>query len=412
MKVLHLFDHSVPYFSGYTFRSGYILSNQRKLGFEPVVLTSLKHQKQDELVETIDGQKFYRTAPFENPVCQAAARFPVVRESMQMHRLYHRILDVHRTEGFDLIHAHSPALNGYPAVRAGRLLKRPVVYEIRAFWEDAGMDLGTYKGEQTLKYKAVRRFETRLCHQADAVTTICDGLKKDLWARNVDPKKIFVIPNGVEAERFVPLPRNQELMRKLELEPGKVIGFIGSFYDYEGLDLLLETFSRALKQRGDLKLLLVGGGYQGQDESLKALSARLGLNGRCIFTGRVPHADVNDYYSVIDLFVYPRRSKRVTELVTPLKPLEAMAMEKIVLGSSVGGIAELIQDGSNGYLFEPDNPDAAASVLLEVLNDPDKLEHTGARARKFIEAERNWTKIIKRYIKVYAHAQARFGKRK
>ncbi|MFH1999758.1 MAG: TIGR04063 family PEP-CTERM/XrtA system glycosyltransferase [Planctomycetota bacterium] len=405
MRVLHIFDHSVPYFSGYTFRSGYILSNQRKLGFEPFVLTTMKHQKQNGLCETIDGQAFFRTPAFENPITLRAFRTPMLGEAMHMHRLYHRILEVCRQQPVDLIHAHSPALNGLPALKVARYLGLPMVYEIRAFWEDAGVDLGTYSSENSLKYKSVRRFETYLCHRADSVTTICEGLKNDLLSRNVDPKKITVIPNGVEAGRFLPLPRDEALMASLHLEPGKVIGFIGSFYDYEGLDLLLKAFALVLKQRKDLKLLMVGGGYQGQDERLKMLSHSLNLGDRCVFTGRVPHDQVDHYYSVIDVLAYPRHSMRLTELVTPLKPLEAMSMEKIVIGSRVGGIAELVKEGENGFLFDPDSAESLADTLLRIMNHPQETVEMGARARRFIETHRNWEKIVKRYEHVYSHAE-------
>jgi glycosyltransferase involved in cell wall biosynthesis len=191
----------------------------------------------------------------------------------------------------------------------------------------------------------------------------------------------------------------------LKLEPGKVIGFIGSFYDYEGLDLLLNAFGLIRKGGGDLKLLLVGGGYQGQEENLKLLAERLELGKTCIFTGRVPHAEVDRYYSVIDFLVYPRRRMRLTDLVTPLKPLEAMSMEKIVLGSWVGGIAELVEDGVNGFLFKPDDPGAIADRVLEILKNPAELKEMGPRSRRYVQEHRSWEKIVARYQEVYAAAK-------
>jgi len=412
MKILHIFDHSVPYFSGYTFRSNYIISNQRKLGFDPVVLTSLKHEKYGPSETVIDGLKFYRTPPFSNPLTRTAFNMVLIGECMHMIRLYHRIVEILQKERFDLIHAHSPALNGFPAMRAARRLGIPFVYEIRAFWEDAGVDLGSYTSEKSLKYKSVRRFETHLCRKADHVTTICEGLKNDLLGRDISSKKITVIPNGVESDSFLPLERNTGLMKKLGLEPGKVLGFIGSFYDYEGLDILVKAFAIINKKRSDLKLLMVGSGYQGQHEKLKSLCSSLGLDSNITFTGRVHHSDVNSYYSVIDIFIYPRRSMRITELVTPLKPLEAMSMEKIVLGSSVGGIAELVENGMNGFLFKPDDEASLADTVLEVVDKTENLDSMGARARKYVRENRDWDKIVKRYEKVYASAAANCRSRK
>jgi glycosyltransferase involved in cell wall biosynthesis len=153
-----------------------------------------------------------------------------------------------------------------------------------------------------------------------------------------------------------------------------------------------------------LKLLLVGGGYQGQDEKLRKLRDDLDLKQSCLFTGRVPHEEVDTYYSVIDFFVYSRRRMRLTDLVTPLKPLEAMSMEKVVLGSSVGGIAELVEEGINGFLFNPDDPVALAETFLEVLKDPQNLEEMGPRARRYVQEHRNWETIVKRYRGVYSAA--------
>jgi glycosyltransferase involved in cell wall biosynthesis len=150
---------------------------------------------------------------------------------------------------------------------------------------------------------------------------------------------------------------------------------------------------------------MVGGGYQGQEQNLKLLAGRLELGKSCIFTGRVPHAEVDRYYSVIDYLVYPRRSMRLTDLVTPLKPLEAMSMEKIVLGASVGGIAELVEDGVNGFLFKPDDPESIAACMLKILEDPSALEEIGPRARRYVQENRSWDKIVERYRQVYDAAK-------
>lgn len=416
LTVLHLFDHSVPYFSGYTFRSGYILANQRKMGLNTLVLTTLKHRKQEALYEEVDGQRYYRTPFFKNRLANAAYNVPFVGEGMLMKRVFNRILEVYQEEPFDLIHAHSPALNGYPAIRAARQLGIPMVYEVRAFWEDAGMNLGTYSSERSFKYKSVRQFETYICKKADAVTTICEGLRKDIIERGIDAKKITVIPNCVETDRFQPLPRDKAIMEKHGLQPGRVVGFIGSFYEYEGLDLLIESFALILKNHPDMKLVLVGDGYQGQREKLEALCNNLGLemsngdpakackNSRVIFTGRVPHQEVRKYYSVMDYLVYPRKSLRVTELVTPLKPLEAMSMEKVVFGSSVGGIAELVEEGVNGFLFNPDDCESLANTFSRVCSDPALIERVGPSSRRYVQQHRNWESNIERYHHVYSYA--------
>jgi glycogen(starch) synthase len=271
---------------------------------------------------------------------------PVLRERAQMHALEQRLLEVARDIRPDVLHAHSPVLNAFPALRVGRQLGIPVVYEIRAFWEDAAVDHGTTT-EGSLRYRATRAMETRAVRSVDAVTTICEGLRLDLVGRGVPESKITVIPNAVDVENFAfGVPGDEALRAELGLVGKRVLGFIGSFYAYEGLDLLLRALPAILQQAPDVALLLTGGGPQ--EANLKQLAQELGLQKHVIFTGRVPHADVQRYYNLVDVLVYPRHSMRLTELVTPLKPLEAMAQGRLLVASDVGGHRELIRDGETG----------------------------------------------------------------
>jgi PEP-CTERM/exosortase A-associated glycosyltransferase len=199
----------------------------------------------------------------------------------------------------------------------------PVVYEIRAFWEDAAVDHGTTR-EGSLRYRMTRALETRACQQADAVTCICEGLQQDLAGRGIPSSKITVIPNAVDPAQFTfGVPADTNLRTSLGLEDARVIGFIGSFYAYEGLDLLLAAAPAMIARDPRIRILLVGGGPE--ESRLRAQAAQLGLAQHVIFTGRVPHQIVNRYYSLVDVLVYARHPMRLTDLVTPLKPLEAMA---------------------------------------------------------------------------------------
>jgi PEP-CTERM/exosortase A-associated glycosyltransferase len=224
-----------------------------------------------------------------------------------------------------------------------------MVYEVRGFWEDAAVDHGTTR-EGSVRYRLSRRLETFAMRRADAVTTICEGLKHDIVSRGIPAGKVTVVPNAVDTEGFFIGGRPDEtLKRALGLEGAPVIGFIGSFYAYEGLALLLDALPHMLERRPALRVLLVGGGPQ--ESALKAQAASLGVSGQVVFVGRVPHAEVNRYYDLVDVLCYPRLPMRLTELVTPLKPLEAMAKGKVILASDVGGHRELIEEGENGFLF-------------------------------------------------------------
>lgn len=391
MKILHILDHYKPHFSGYVFRTASILKNQQALGLEPVIVTSPKHDPSERPVDEIDGMRVYRTGQ------TGFGSLPFVKEQRLMRALQKRIEEAAVIERPDIIHAHSPSLNGMPAVSAGRKLGIPVVYEVRAFWEDAAVDHGTF-AEGSLKYRISKHLETCLFRDAAALFTICEGLKTDMVGRGIRADKITIIPNCVDADAFAPIPYDEKIAEQLGVKGKRVFGFIGSFYNYEGLELLLESFGRALAKGMDACLLLVGGGPE--HEAVSRRAGEMGLLGPVIITGKVPHEEVNRYYSVIDLLVYPRLSMRLTELVTPLKPLEAMAMGKVVVGSDVGGIKELVTHGHDGFLFPAGDVDALARLLVElaVRNDFDAIREAGFNT---VREKHNWRKAVERYVPVY-----------
>ncbi len=171
------------------------------------------------------------------------------------------------------------------------------------------------------------------------------------------------------------------------------------FYAYEGLTVLLRALPEMLAGNPDIRVLLVGGGPQ--EKELKAITKQLCLEDKVIFTGRVPHDQVQRYYNLIDILIYPRLRMRLTDLVTPLKPLEAMAQGRLVIASDVGGHLELIRDGETGILFRAGDPSALAIKVLGLLSSPDWWPSLRAAARNFVEAQRNWSVSVDRYKNVY-----------
>lgn len=395
MKILHVFDHTLPLHSGYTFRSAAILRNQRKLGWETFHLSGPRQIDCTVREEDADGLHFYRTPRPTGLLATLPGGDPVA----VMRAIEKRLAGLARELKPDIIHAHSPVLDAVPAIRVGRKLGIPVVYEIRAFWEDAAVDHGSTK-EGSLRYKLTRALETWAVRNADAVTVICEGLRGDLVARGIDPGKITVIPNAVDIEKFEMGGRpDPELKLKLGLGTSRVLGFIGSFYAYEGIDLLIAALPAILARIPDVKVLLVGGGPQ--DAALRQQVMRLGLKDRVIFTGRVPHAEVNRYYDLVDVLVYARHRMRLTDLVTPLKPLEAMAQGRLMVASDVGGHRELIDDGQTGVLFRAGDVDDLAAKVVHLLESEPGWDAMKQAGRRFVETERNWAASVARYRRVY-----------
>jgi PEP-CTERM/exosortase A-associated glycosyltransferase len=392
MRILHVLDHGLPLHSGYAFRTRAIVKAQLARGWEVACLTGPRHDRAGPDPEIVDGITFYRTPK------PAPAPAPL-GEWREIRALSARLDALIQEWKPDQLHAHSPVLTALAALPVARKHALPLVYEIRAFWEDASVGNGTGR-EGSAKYRLTRMLETHAARQADAVAVICDGLRDDLIGRGIAADKIFVSPNGVDLTLFGnPLAADKAFARSLGLDDADTVGFIGSFYDYEGLDDLIEAMPLLLETRPKARLLLVGGGPM--EEALRAQAAASPAADRIRFVGRVPHDEVERYYALIDILAYPRKAMRLTELVTPLKPLEAMAQRKLVVASNVGGHRELIEDGVTGTLFPAGDPAALAEALSALFGRRGEREGRRDPARLFVERERNWSSNISRYVPIY-----------
>ncbi|HWV13630.1 MAG TPA: TIGR04063 family PEP-CTERM/XrtA system glycosyltransferase, partial [Sphingobium sp.] len=286
-RILHVLDHSLPMHSGYTFRTRAILRAQMARGWDVRGITGLRHGANGPAEEVVDGLHFHRTPG------KAATGNPLLREWRDISAHADAIESLIGEWRPDVIHAHSPVLNAMAAQRAAKRHDIPMIYEIRAFWEDAAVGNGTGT-EGSPRYWLTRQLETHAVRAADAVAVICEGLRGDLVARGIDPAKITVSPNGVDMEQFgTPVPRDPALTARLGLEGADVVGFIGSFYDYEGLDDLIAAMPRLVRARPKLKLLLVGGGPR--EQALRDQATASPFADHIVFVGRVPHGEVEDY---------------------------------------------------------------------------------------------------------------------
>jgi glycogen synthase len=404
LRILHVLDHSWPVHSGYSFRSLHLIAAQLYLGLRPQVLTSPLHLADDpQATDTeLDGVAYWRT-PYTGALSRWAVgrRWPILREALVVRLLRQRILHLLEREPFDVIHAHSPALCGLAALQAARTKRVPFVYELRAFWEDATVDQNK-TGLRSLRYALSRKLEDHVVHGADAIVGIAHSILSDLQARKADPAKLFHVPNGVDTEKFSPVPRDGGLAVKLGLGGEPVLGFIGSFYKWEGVAWLVRAFAEFHRRGNTCKLLLIG---DGEDmPAVRAAVRDLGAENFIHVLGRVPHEEVERYYSVLDVLVYPRHRMRLTELVTPLKPLEAMAQAKAVLGSDVGGIRELVEHERTGLLFRADDIDDFCKQAQRLIHDKSLRSELESRAREMILREKDWKILAERYLAVYEAA--------
>lgn len=296
---------------------------------------------------------------------------------MQNFFLFKTALHVARTYRPAVIHGHSPFTCGLVANKVAKRENIPSIYEMRGIWEDSHSGRGKFS-ETSLRYRVVRALDDKALKAANLCCAIGNSLKAEIVSRGISSDRVFIVPNGVDVKAFTPHPPNEEVQNRLGLHGKLVIGYIGYFFKYEGLELLVQATIRLAPQLPDLCLLLVGDGELMPD--LKNMVATAGISDRVIFTGRVPHKDVTDFYRICDFMVLPRRDTRETRLVTPLKPLEIMAMGKPLIASDVGGHLEMVEDGSNGLLFRSEDVSDLSSKCAMLARDRDLRMDLGTRA--------------------------------
>lgn len=399
--VLHVLDHSWPVLSGYSIRSRNLISAQHRLGESIRVVTGPLHEIDDPSSTDVvlDGVPYVRTR-ITGRIAKSAlhGRWPMLREREVVRLLRERIIQLTVQHPARVIYAHSPALCGLAALQAARKRGLPFVYEIRAFWEDAATDQDR-QSANSLRSRMTRRLETFVAHRADAVSAIAKPMLADLESRGISAGKLFHVPNGVNAERFVPGKKDETLKQELGLGDNPVFAFFGSLYRYEGISWFIRA-AAALRSRGHkFEVLIIG---KGQEEDAICNAVRECAASSYVHRiDHVPHDQILRYYSVTDIAVYPRRSIRLTELVTPLKPLEAMAMKIPVLGSTVGGIRELVEPERTGLLFQPEDIPDFCRQAERLLTSPALRKTLGENGRDFVLRERNWNVLAQRYQCIY-----------
>jgi len=395
MKVLHVLQHSLPTLSGYTVRADALLRAQQALGVDVVALTGAVEQS-SIAEETVSGVRYRRTD-------RHGERLNGRLREWRLYRLLkQRLREVVEEESPDLVHVHSPAYNALGSIGVAREYGLPCVYEVRATWEDAAVDRNKLRSGSAI-YRLVQAIDNYAFRRAHAVVAICQGLRREIIARGVAPEKVLVVENGVEPERFTPAERDGELARSLDLGSGPVFGFLGSLFRYEGIEDLLNAVPYVVAQVPGVQFLIVGGGER--EQQVRELVGQWAGTNTVIYRQRVPHSEIGAYYSVVDCLVYPRRSNRLTELVTPLKPLEAMAMGKLVLASAVGGHRELIEDGRTGILYPPGDITALTDALCRAVKDRDGLRALATAGREYVLEQRDWRVIARKYNDVYETAR-------
>ncbi len=443
MRVLHVLANGPPDVNGYAVRTQGLLKAYAETGMiEPVGLTSPWYPERESMAEPteIDGITYHRTlhparmkstkgagmkwsaargrdqiAGSEGfaakPFWRRALHFALkplrpgwswIEERILFKHFTSRIIEVAKVENVEVIHAHVPYRVGIPALNAARKLGLPFVYEMRGMWEESAVASGRWRSGG-LAHRRFRRLETKVLRNADAVICISETLRKEAISRGVSSERITVVPNAVDANVSGVEPPILYTEMKEKLDGSAVVGYIGSLRELEGVDATAEAVSILRKQGIDAKLFVLSP-ESGQSELL-ALCEKLGILEHSFVTGPVPHNQVSIFYNLIDVFVVSRPDKRVTRLVTPLKPFEAMQHGCALVMSDLPALAEIIEDGKTGRLFPPDDVQSLASIIGELIEDNNQRESLGMAAKEWIEAERTWAYVVKKVAELYESCQ-------
>ena len=391
MKALHLTKHFFPEYSGTTTRL-YNLST--RLPFNVQILTSDRTIRGEIIIqkeEQFGNIKVNRIPLIPGSVTQS---IPVLRYAHTLYRRSTVLTEFALKEQFDIVHAHNSLTFGEVAKQVSRKLNKPFILELHGLSEESSAGvLGPVKASY------IERVDRNLLSYCDHAITLTQSLKE--WIanyHNIPQSKITVIPNGADLDRFS--PKNEHRLKAEKLKEtlgtsGKVVMYAGIMDRINGIAGLAEVIPHIIRQRPELYFVFLGHGPE--ENKLAALSKEHPRNVKLLST--VPYEEMPTYYQMCDVFVIPRPSTTSAETLTPLKLFEAMAMEKPVLGSNVGGIAEIIKHGQNGYLFQKGNLDSFKGTLIEIL-DTDNTQ-VGKNARKTVAGNYTWDKSAKILQKVY-----------
>ncbi|WP_225826013.1 glycosyltransferase family 4 protein [Streptomyces naphthomycinicus] len=389
-RVLHLVTNSLPFaHAGYTVRTQKLAEAQRAAGLDPHVVTRIGFPVARGVLDAgplqIVGEvPQHRLLPRWLPYGQGPS---LARNAELAGRLVERLRPA-------VLHAATDHGNGRVALALRETYGLPVVYEVRGFLEETWLTQDPARSRRDPVYRMRRELETHCMREADLVLTLGAAMKAEIVARGVPEERVLLAPNAVDETFLAPPPDGAPVRARLGIAPDEyVVGTVGSLTPHEGIGTLLHA-GVELRRRGvPLRLLIVGDGPE--RAALQRLAARLGLDadGTALFTGRVPHDQVRFYYAALDVFAVPRTDERVCRLVTPLKPVEAMASGLPVAASDLDALRELVEPEVNGRLIQPDSPLSWADELEMVLYSHKQRLDWGVAARAVVARERTWDRV-------------------
>ena len=405
-RILYILKESLPdRQSGFSLRSHHTMAALRRAGLDPLAVTALGFPRSAgrvaPAVETVEGTRVHRL--------DLGAAYPAdVPFDRYLEDFAWLASGVVRAERPAILHAAS-GLRGCDIALVGLALREhhglPLVYDVRSFFETTWSSRPGAEHAEVARRRHVA--DTRVMAAADAVVTIAEAMREDIVARGIPAERVFVVPNGVDAEQFSPRPPDPELRARLGLH-GFVFGYVSNLdHPREGQELLVEAAARLRARGRDATCLIVGDGRRRAELEEQARLA--GAGQAVVFTGAVPHAEVPAHYALLDAFVVPRREERAARHVTPLKPYEAMAMERALVVSDLPALREIAAPDERGLAFAAEDADALVACLERLMDAPELGRALGSAGRAWVVRERSWAAAVPRLEAAYAGARERWA---
>ena len=393
-RVLYVLHNSLPYNSGgYAARGHGLMCGVKAMGWDVQVITrrGYPHDRKGMSDLSTDGLQVIDDVPYHRLI-ELERGYGQINIASYLEAYAEDLAEKVRELRPSILHAASNHINGLVVNAVAKHFNIPSIYEVRGLWEITRISRQPeFEGSEY--FQMMSNLEAKSASEASFVFAITNALAEEMKKRIGKECEIGFLPNGVHANRFLPKKPNYELKSKLDIPKETVVlGYIGSVVSYEGLDLLIESLPLVKKLTDTpFKLMIVGdGAYM---EKLQTMVDDMDLGNDVLFTGRVPHEEVEDYYSIVDIAPFPRLPQPVTEMVSPLKPFEAMAMEKAVLSSNVQALSEIVQHEKTGILFEKGNYEDLAHRLGEMISNTDLRQTLGKNARVWVSENRDWSEI-------------------
>jgi glycosyltransferase involved in cell wall biosynthesis len=401
MRVLHVLYQSLPDKTGSSIRSHDLLKAQSQLGIDVYVVTGpFQRGKSNDPMDIIDGICYRRTGHPRSHALgiseQGAGALGRMRKIFAIFSFQRAIVRLAKDLDVDIIHAHGTFFCGLASYFAAKKRRVKFCYEVRSLWEER--ILFSKQIARVYKARLVKSIETWVAKKADALFVICDGLRNEFLSRGLRRDRVYIVPNGMHSKGVL-VRRNAFNGITSPLR----VGYVGSLSPIEGLPILINASAAILNAGRKVEVHIWGKGSD--EDAIKHLVEEKGWD-EIVFHGGFEPEQREQVYGSLDVVVNPRLESRLTRLVTPLKPLEAMLYGRLFIGSDIPGIREVTGDGRHGILVAPDDEKALKMVLENILNDIEAgvLNRYIALiddASLYVKDSRSWLSIGKTYVDVY-----------